>query len=144
MAQSSNNSYPSDICLLLRASGEQHWLTTQVLPVLAQVECPESVPPDQLGAAFAYLEVLWLEAGARAADTDAALEEMLHPQRTGTDASADPGTLCSEGQADERLLRWKALRYHATVRALRRDVDARVRAAIAAPGGLSHQQHATL
>ena len=135
MAHSSNNSYPSDICVLLRAHGEQRWLTSQVLPVLAQVESPESIPSEQLAAAYAYLEVLWLEAGTRAVDTDTALADMLGPERPGEGAAITER---------ERLLRWKALRYHATVRALRSDIDARVRAVIAVPDGRSRQQHATL
>ena len=135
MAHSSNNSYPSDICVLLRAYGEQRWLTSQVLPVLTHVERPESIPPEQLAAAFAYLEVLWLEAGARAADTDTALAAMLGGERSG-----ERVTLSER----ERLLRWKALRYHATVRSLRGHIDVRVRRAMALPDGLSHQQHATL
>lgn len=61
-----------DICLLLRAHGEQRWLISEVLPVLREIEQPSSIPEDQLGAALAYLEVLWLDARGRAAETDAA------------------------------------------------------------------------
>jgi hypothetical protein len=141
MAPSSDNSYPPDICLLLRAHSEQRWLSSQVLPVLDQVEHPESIPPEQLAAAYAYLEVLWLEAGARAADTDAALADMLESRRAGGDAARAGHAASGTG---ERLLRWKALRYHATVRSLRSDIDVRVHAVMAVPGDRSHEQHATL
>ena len=61
---------PSDICLLLRAHAEQRWLCHEVLPVLRQLERGDSLPEEQLGAALAYLEVLWIEASQRAAETD--------------------------------------------------------------------------
>ena len=37
-------SHPSDICLLLRAHGEQRWLTPEVVPVLRQLEQRERAP----------------------------------------------------------------------------------------------------
>jgi len=64
--------HPPDICLLLRAHSEQSWLTSRLVPVLADLECPGCIPEDQLGAALAYLEILWLDARARANETDAA------------------------------------------------------------------------
>ncbi len=64
--------HPSDISLILRAHGEQLWLTAEVVPIVRQLEQPGAIPEDQVGAALAYLEVLWLDAAARAADTDAA------------------------------------------------------------------------
>lgn len=125
MECSSDNSYPSDICLMLRSHGEQHWLVSQVLPVLRQVEHPRSVPDEQLGAALAYLEVLWLDAARRAAETEAALRELLE---------CDPRA--------ERPFHDQARRYERAVHTLRRRVGARVRRVTAAPNG-SPQEPAT-
>src|SRR2546423_1828532 len=66
----------SDISLLLRAHAEQRWLSHEVLPVLRQLEQRDCLPEEQLGAALAYLEVLWIEASQRAAETDAAYSEL--------------------------------------------------------------------
>jgi hypothetical protein len=66
----------SDICLLLRAHAEQRWLSHEVVPVLRQLEQRDSLPEEQLGAALAYLEVLWIEASQRAAETDTAYAEL--------------------------------------------------------------------
>lgn len=103
------NSNPSDICLLLRAHAEQRWLTAQVLPVVRQLERAGAIPDEQTGAALAYLEVLWLDARARAADTDAAHAE-----------------LCREAVRGDRVLCERARRYHAAVRRLRAAVERRV------------------
>jgi hypothetical protein len=102
--------HPPDICLMLRVHGEQLWLIARVIPLLRQLEDPGAIEPDDTGAAVAYLEVAWLEAGLLAAETDAAAAE-LH------DATGDRPTVLSE----------KADRYHAAVRRLRRAVDRRVR-----------------
>lgn len=99
-----------DICLLLRAHGEQRWLISEVIPVLRQLEQHETIPDDQVGAAMAYLEVLWLDAVRRAGDSDAARREL---DRQGT---GDP------------VLYDKARRYHAAVRRLRDAVEHRVSA----------------
>lgn len=99
----------SDICLLLRSHGEQRWLVSQVLPVLRQIEHPSSIPEDQLGAALAYLEVLWLDARRRAAETDAACAKL--------------DLLAVDG---DRVLYDTARRYHAAVRRLRNAVGHRV------------------
>lgn len=107
----SNTSHPPDICLLLRAHGEQRWLISEVVPVLRQLEQHGSIPDDQVGAALAYLEVLWIDATRRAADTDAARHEL--------DAHARGG---------DPVLHDKARRYHAAVRRLRRAVNQRVTA----------------
>src|SRR4029077_9320920 len=58
--------HPLDVCFLLRAHGEQLWLTAEVLPVLDELEPPCSVPDEQVGAAFAYLEMLSVDAARRA------------------------------------------------------------------------------
>lgn len=102
-------SHPPDICLLLRAHSEQHWLISQVVPVLRQIEQRGAIPDDQLGAALAYLETLWLDARRRSAETDSA--------RTRLDALVDE---C------DRVLYDKAHRYHAAVRRLRNAVGHRV------------------
>ena len=111
MAQTLRTAHPPDICLLLRAHGEQHWLVTRVIPALRQLENPAAIEPEELGAALAYLEVLWLEAGLRAAETDAAA-----------------AVLRAAGGAKQTFLAEKAARYHASVRRLRQAVDRRVRA----------------
>src|SRR4030088_1945519 len=67
----------SDICLLLRPHAAQRWLCHEVLPVLRQLEQREALPEEQLGAALAYLEVLWIEASQRAGETDAAYVELM-------------------------------------------------------------------
>ncbi len=64
--------HPPDICLLLRAHSEQRWLSSRLVPVLSDLERPGCIPEDQLGAALAYLEILWLDARSRASETDAA------------------------------------------------------------------------
>ncbi len=109
MADLPDISHPPDICLLLRAHSEQHWLISQVVPVLRQIEQRGAIPDDQLGAAFAYLETLWLDARRRSAETDSA--------RARLDALVDE---C------DRVLYDKAHRYHAAVRRLRSAVGHRV------------------
>jgi hypothetical protein len=66
----------SDVCLMLRADTEMRCLSREVIPVLRQVETGERLPGDQVDAALAYLEVMWLEAQRRAAATDDAYEEL--------------------------------------------------------------------
>ncbi|HEX3510430.1 MAG TPA: hypothetical protein VHT27_04940 [Solirubrobacteraceae bacterium] len=106
----SNISYPPDITLLLRAYAEQRWLSAEVLPVLSELECPGAVADEQLGAALAYLEVLWMDARTRAAATEAALEGML---------AEDPRR---HSGLDDR-----AQTYHELVRAQRAAIGERVR-----------------
>jgi hypothetical protein len=103
-------SHPSDICLLLRAYAEQRWLTNELLPVVHELECPALIPEDQLGAALAYLEVMWVDARRRAAETEAAFE-----------------ALSCGGGAHSEVLSERARRYNAAVRRLRRSVEERVR-----------------
>jgi hypothetical protein len=101
--------HPFDVCLLLRAHGEQWWLATEVVPVVEELEPPCELPEYLLGAAFAYLEVLSIDAARRACETDAAFAAM--------DASPEAGA---------RSLRAEAHRYHAAVRALRASLTARI------------------
>jgi hypothetical protein len=110
MTDQPQSSHPPDICLILRAHGEQRWLISEVIPTVRQLEQADAIDEDQVGAALAYLEVLWLDACQRAAETDAARE---HLDR---DAGAD------------RLLYEKARRYHAAVRRLRAALARRVSA----------------
>ncbi len=116
MTQTLTTEHPPDICLLLRVHGEQRWLVSKVIPAVRQLEEPGAIAPEELDAALAFMEVLWLEAGLRATETDAAADA-LHAS-------------CSEAA----FLAEKANRYHAAVRRLRQVVDRRVRAVIAARG----------
>jgi hypothetical protein len=116
MVDHPDTAHPPDICLILRAHGEQRWLVSKVVPIVRQLEQRDLVPEDQIGAALAYLEVLWLDACSRAAETDAALAQ-LDRQR-------------AEG---DLILYEKARRYHAAVRRLRAAVARRVSALTGAP-----------
>jgi hypothetical protein len=109
IAQPSDISDSHDICVLLRVHGEEHWLISEVLPVLRELEPPCTVPEEQLGAALAYLEVLWLDACSRAAETDTACA-MLGPAHRLRDPE----------------LYEKTRRYHAAVRRLRNALGHRV------------------
>src|SRR5882724_3261524 len=109
MAEHPHISDPQDICVLLRVHAEEHWLLSEVLPVLRELEPPCTAPQDQLGAALAYLEVLWIDACTRAAETDTAVA-MLGPAY----AQRDP------------VLYEKTRRYHAAVRRLRNTLGRRV------------------
>lgn len=109
MTDFSEISQPPDICLLLRAYAEQRWLTTELLPHLRELELAHAIPDEQLGAALAYLEVLWLDARGRAAETDAAFEK-LEPQRS----------------RQGRVLHERARRYYEAVGRLRAQLYARV------------------
>jgi hypothetical protein len=107
-----NRSYataPSDICLLLRADAEQHWLHREVIPVLRDIETRERLPDDQVEAALAYLEATWSEAELRARATDAAR-----------------GRLRAASERDDGALAGPAQRYHTAVRVLRGLVAERV------------------
>ena len=109
----SSSARTADIRLLLRAHGEQHWLLCELYPVIRQLEHGHAVPEDQLGAAFAYLEALWIEAQRRATDTDCAFSR-LEPRCSGA-------------------LRSAAHRYHHAVRVLRAVLACRVEKLLA-PG----------
>jgi hypothetical protein len=111
MAHHPITSHPPDICLILRAHAEQLWLISEVLPTVRQLEQHGLLPENQVGAALAYLELLWLDASGRAADTDAA--------RAALDRAA---------AVRDRILCEKARRYHAAVRRLRSAVAGRVAA----------------
>ncbi|HEX3433956.1 MAG TPA: hypothetical protein VHT25_07835 [Solirubrobacteraceae bacterium] len=112
-----NSNRPStfDVCLLLRAHAESRWLSNELTPVLREIERRETIAEQQLGAALAYLEVLWIEACARARETEAARVEL--------DALG----------GGEQSLPEKARRYHAAVRRLRDTLERRVDAQLALP-----------
>lgn len=112
----SKHSAPPDVCLLLRAHAEARWLTHKVLPVLREFEQSPSHGEDQLGPGLAYLEVLWIEACGRAAETDAARVQ-----------------LDDRGGNGDRALYEKAHRYHSAVRRLRSAVARRVAKLLAIP-----------
>jgi hypothetical protein len=101
---------PADICLLLRVHAEQRWLANKVVPLLRQLEPPGSIVEEDVGAAIAYLEVLWLEAGLRGIETDAAFRKL---EGAGEESSA--------------LISEKARRYHLAVKRLRGTTGRRVR-----------------
>lgn len=117
-------SHPPDICLILRVHGEQRWLTSEVIPIVRQLEQPGLISEDEVGAAVAYLEVLWIDACTRAAETDAA--------RAALDAA---------GAQPDRMLDEKARRYHASLRRLRKAVSCRVAALIGLSGAVPAHQH---
>jgi hypothetical protein len=130
MTQDQEISPPSDVCLLLRADAEQRWLSLEVGPVLRQLQQRDGLPEEQLGAALAYLEVLWIEASQRAAETDAAYAQLEVCEQP--DATPDAGgwTLPS-----------KARRFHAAVQTLREVLGRQVAILIAAPGNGSTREH---
>jgi hypothetical protein len=128
MSPPSDHSPPSDVCLMLRAHAEQRWLSREIIPVLRQLRDPDELPEEQLGAALAYLEVIWLEATRLAAETDAAYDEL---------------DVVSAGA--EETLPSKARSYHAAVHTLRETVARNVTVLLAAPCvDLAHApEHAT-
>jgi hypothetical protein len=109
MTDRSLTTHPPDISLILRAHCERLWLTSEVVPLLRQLEQREAMAEDEVGAAIAYLEVLWIDARQRALETDAARVALDE-----ADAELD------------RVLCEKARRYDAAVRRLRRAVASRV------------------
>jgi hypothetical protein len=116
MTDHSEPSPPCDVHLLLRAHAYQHWLSREVVPVVRELQQPRSLPTEQLGVALAYLEVLWIEASRRAAETDAAYAELdaCSSETDGASASGD-GTL-------QGMIR----RYHEAVRSLHDCIARRV------------------
>jgi hypothetical protein len=115
----------SDIALLLRAHAEQRWLSHEVVPVMRQLEDRESLPEEQLGAALAYLEVLWIEASQRAAETDTAYAEL----QVSSSYAAPP-------------LHAKARSYHGAVVRLREAIARHVLQLVAAPSEEPSGHHA--
>ena len=108
---------PTDVHLLLRSHAQQHWLSREVIPVLRQLE-KRDLPEEQLGAAYAYLEVLWIEASRRAAETDAACAQL--------DAA------CTDA---EEPLREKVRRYHLAVRNMHESLSRHITKLLATASG---------
>ncbi|HTA15045.1 MAG TPA: hypothetical protein VK781_09335 [Solirubrobacteraceae bacterium] len=125
MSDSFDPPLPSDIRLLLRADAEQFWLHREVIPVLRQVEEPEELPEEEVGAALAYLEAMWGEATVRAKETDAAHSRLYS----------------REGELD--TLAGPANRYHTAVRELRGIVAERVSPFVDDPS-LAPDQHSEM
>jgi hypothetical protein len=132
MTQDSNPPPPSDVCLLLRAHAEQHWLSVEVSPVLRQLRQRDSLPEEQLGAALAYLEVLWIEASERAAETDAAYAELEASERA-TKAEAVDAEPDASPASGGWTLPSKARRYRVAVLTLRDVFGRQVAALLATP-----------
>jgi hypothetical protein len=140
MTHDQETSPPSDVCLLLRAHAEQRWLSQEVGPVLRQLRRRDELPEEQLGAALAYLEVLWIEASQRAAETDAAYAEFEASERAAraAAAAAEPDARASGGWT----LPSKARRYRVAVLTLRDVFGRQVAALLAAPdGSLEHASY---
>ena len=125
MNSPTDTQHPPDICLLLRVHAEQRWLAHKVVPVLRQLELPGTLAEEDLGPAIAYLEVLWLEAGLRATETDAACAKLEQ-----------------DAESSSQFISEKARRYHAAVRRLRETVGRRVARLISPLGELPSQEPA--
>jgi hypothetical protein len=119
MPKSPDHPPPADVCLLLRAHAEARWLSTEVVPVLRELE-RQDLPAEQLGAALAYLEVLGIDARGRAAETDAARAE-----------------LDAIGPSGQQAINSHARRYHAAVRRLRTTIYRRIDRLVATPSDSS-------
>jgi hypothetical protein len=142
MSHGSNDSYPSDICVMLRAHGEQFWLTSQVIPVLERVEQRDPFDEDD-HPALAFLEMLWVDARRRATETDAAFKDMLASPLSGApgDSFQEPSAGVIGGYGTTGWpFQAEAGRYHAAVCALRSDVRTRVERLLAAPGDHAHER----
>jgi hypothetical protein len=128
MLRMSNSLHPpdtADICLLLRAHGEQLWLISRVLPLVQVLERRE-LAEEQLAPALALLEVWWIEARSRARESDVALGRLRPAFGSAT------GTLCEH-----------ARRYHAAVRRVRTSLGRRVERLLAVPGEPAAIEHAS-
>lgn len=133
MTYDQETSPPSDVCLLLRAHAEQRWLSLEVGPVLRQLRQRDSLPEEQLSAALAYLEVLWIDASQRAAETDAAYAEFEASERAAKADAArtEPDAVSAHGGW---TLPSNARRYRVAVLTLRDVFGRQVAALLAAPG----------
>jgi hypothetical protein len=142
MSHELETSPPSDVCLLLRTHAEQRWLSQEVGSVLHQLRQRDSLPEEQLGAALAYLEVLWIEATQRAAETDAAYAEFEACERAAKINNPD-----TEPDAARPSGGWtlpsKARRYRVAVLTLRDVYGRQVAALLAAPCDGAAREHAS-
>jgi len=98
--------------------------------VLRQLQQRDTLPEEQLGAALAYLEVLWIETAQRSAETDAAYAQLeaCEPAATTETNGGHAGSLDDGGGT----LPSKARRYHAAVRTLREVLGRQVAAVLTA------------
>lgn len=108
---------------MLRTHAEMRCLSREVIPVLRQVETRERLPEDQVDAALAYLDALWLQAGRLAAETDAAYAEL-----TCVPHSAD---------REQDAVYGNACRYRAAVVSLRGVVTRRIAPLLAAASSVA-------
>jgi hypothetical protein len=113
MATNPDQTPPADVRLLLRTHAEAGWLNHEVLPVVRELEQDRALLQEQLGAALAYLEVMWSESRKRADKTDATCAELELPHSNG-----------------DRRLHAKACGYHAALRRLRDSLAGRVALAL--------------
>jgi hypothetical protein len=113
----------AEVRLLLRAHAEAKWLTSRVIPVVRELEREPRRPRRHEGTTLAYLEVLWIEACGRAAETDGARVELDTPRRSGD------------------ALHERARRYHAAVRRMRADTAPRVQRLIDPRRHLAARKH---
>ena len=104
----------SDVCLLLRAHAEQRCLNDDVAPIVRKLQERDDLPEEQLSAALVHLEIIWIKASRRAAEADAAYEDL-------------------NAHDSERALSGLARGYHAGVCALRRSLARRVQELLVAP-----------
>jgi hypothetical protein len=112
---------PADVGLMLRAHAELRCLSREVIPVLREVETRDELPEEQLGAAMAYLEVIWIEARRRAAETDCAHRGLAVPS---------PPSFAEERAGSQSELHDRACRYYDAVKALREAVSRRIALAL--------------
>jgi len=116
----------SDVCLLLRAHAEQRCLNHDVAPFVRKLQQRDHLPEEQLSAALVHLEIIWIKASRRAAETDAAYED-----------------LNAHDVAGKRALSDQARGYHAAVCALRRSLARRVQELLVAPVEDLASEHAS-
>ena len=104
-----------DVHLLLRAHAYQRWLSRELMPFVRELEQPHSLPDEQLGVALAYLEVLWIEASRRAAETEAASAQL---DAASAQLDAASSEMDATARHSGRALCGMIRRYHEAVRAL--------------------------
>jgi hypothetical protein len=134
VAATLNHRPPSELYLLLRAHAEARWLSQEVVPVLHQLEQDSALSEEELAAALAYLEVLWIEARGRAALTEASFTE-LDARGANHEVAAANG---------HQTLHGRARRYHAAARRLRAAAAHRVAELRAFPADLGVRDDASV
>lgn len=135
----------SDLCLLLRAHAEARWLCDEVEPVLRQIESDDAMSEAELEAARAYLEVLWIEACGRAAETEATLGTLApapgaDSTENGTAGASANGASATSASGCDLTLQGRARRYHSAVRHMRDTAARRVSDLVRAPADAQVRQ----